>query len=114
MSFVMDNLQSGNEKTLRKQGLSTLTKKPTTGFKQVQGDYQRFGDVAIICSQKLEGAVIVASLRVARTRQCQGVRLGINGRESRAECFLTSAGQIDDLIERLTILKAQEFGGVMK
>ncbi|PKF60637.1 hypothetical protein CW745_13990 [Psychromonas sp. psych-6C06] len=107
---MSDNSGCKNEKALREQGHSILTKTPTTVVKEVSGDYTRFSDIAIGCVQFLAKEPVKANLRVGQTRQCNGVRLSISGRAGRAELFLTSPEQVDELVERLEVLKLMQFG----
>jgi len=101
----------GYEKALRKQGSPTLAKTPTSVAKEVVGDYTRWADIAIGCVQFVDGEPVNASLRFGLTRQCEGLRASIGGRDGRAECFLMSLKQVDEVIERLEILKVMQFGG---
>lgn len=97
-----------NEKALGKQGL-VITTEQTKAQRDITEDYQSFSEVAIICSQSGRNKLANTMLRVTKSRQQLGIRLSINGRDGRSECLLTSVGQIDDLMFRLTKLKNDVF-----
>lgn len=110
--LLPESLNNGHEKALRKQGSSILSTTPTKALQEVEGDYTRFSDIAIGCMQFVKREPVEAFLRVGKTRQCEGLRLSINGRGGGAECFFTCAEQVDALIERLEVLKVMQFGDV--
>ncbi len=109
-ALLIKPLTSGNEKALRKQGSSALARTPTTVVKEVIGDYTRFEDIAIGCVQFIDKQPVRAHLHVGKTRQCNGIRLSVSSRASRTEVFFTSAEQVNELVERLEVLKMMQFG----
>ena len=104
-------MKGEKNKALREQGLTTIAKAPTKAQGEVVfGEYQRFNQVAIRAVQFVDQHPVTASCRVMRSHRVNGVRVAINGRDGRAECFLISEGQIDELVDRLTSLKTELFG----
>lgn len=100
----------GNEKALREQGSSTLPTTPTKALEGVTGDYQAFDNVAIECSQTVDHLPVRASLRVRKAKRDHGVSISINGRDGRANCLIENEVAIDELIERLQLIKNDLFG----
>ncbi|MDN2661823.1 hypothetical protein OW492_00360 [Psychromonas sp. 14N.309.X.WAT.B.A12] len=96
-----------NDKALLEQGLVLQPKAPTKAQKEViQGDYQAFNEVAILCFQLINREPRQAHLRVNTCdRYGKSIRLSVNGRGGRTDCHLTTTSEVDQLIERLTQLR---------
>lgn len=100
-------MRNENEKALLEQGSVLIPKAPTKAHSDtVNGDYQPCKDVAIDCLQYLGQTPRNAFLRACLAdRYGEGIKLSISGREGRAECFLTTTQQVDDLIFKLAHLR---------